>query len=206
MSGRSSPSVRRLPWPLRGVREGSRPRGPGPAASGTYVDHRLRTRPASERARDANFQTDVLRDSRGPAGARDGPDAERTAPTVRLVVLGLLLLWCLDASASKVPHTPALDVQSGCEPGASGDAASRRSSSRVSATPRVDHCADSSHGGAHIMKAPDDARRDRLAQPVPHPERGSTAARAGVRNSATSLPSPSRRRTASPARSSQARA
>jgi NAD(P)-dependent dehydrogenase (short-subunit alcohol dehydrogenase family) len=37
---------------------------PPPAASGAYVDHRLRTLPASERARDADFQTEVLRDSR----------------------------------------------------------------------------------------------------------------------------------------------
>lgn len=37
---------------------------PPPAASGAYVDHRLRTLPASERARDAGFQADVLRDSR----------------------------------------------------------------------------------------------------------------------------------------------
>ena len=29
-----------------------------------YVDHRLRTRPASERARDAGFQAELLRDSR----------------------------------------------------------------------------------------------------------------------------------------------
>ena len=33
-------------------------------SSGAYVDHRLRTRPASERARDAGFQAEVLRDSR----------------------------------------------------------------------------------------------------------------------------------------------
>ena len=37
---------------------------PAPAASGAYVDHRLRTRPASERARDAGFQAEELRDSR----------------------------------------------------------------------------------------------------------------------------------------------
>ena len=37
---------------------------PPPAASGAYVDHRLRTLPASDRARDAGFQADVLRDSR----------------------------------------------------------------------------------------------------------------------------------------------
>ena len=37
---------------------------PAPASSGAYVDHRLRTLPASERARDAGFQTAVLRDSR----------------------------------------------------------------------------------------------------------------------------------------------
>jgi NAD(P)-dependent dehydrogenase (short-subunit alcohol dehydrogenase family) len=37
---------------------------PAPAASGAYVDHRLRTLPASERARDAGFQAEVLRDSR----------------------------------------------------------------------------------------------------------------------------------------------
>jgi len=37
---------------------------PAPAATGAYVDHRLRTLPASERARDAGFQADVLRDSR----------------------------------------------------------------------------------------------------------------------------------------------
>jgi hypothetical protein len=37
---------------------------PAPAPSGAYVDHRLRTVPASERARDAGFQTEVLRDSR----------------------------------------------------------------------------------------------------------------------------------------------
>ncbi|MDP9189562.1 MAG: hypothetical protein M3O25_09965, partial [Actinomycetota bacterium] len=37
---------------------------PAPAASGAFVDYRLRTRPASERARDASFQTEVLRDSR----------------------------------------------------------------------------------------------------------------------------------------------
>ncbi len=35
-----------------------------PAASGAYVDHRVRALPASERARDTAFQTDVLRDSR----------------------------------------------------------------------------------------------------------------------------------------------
>lgn len=37
---------------------------PAPAASGAYVDHRLRTLPASERARDASFQAEELRDSR----------------------------------------------------------------------------------------------------------------------------------------------
>jgi NAD(P)-dependent dehydrogenase (short-subunit alcohol dehydrogenase family) len=37
---------------------------PAPAASGAYVDHRLRTLPASERARDPDFQAEVLRDSR----------------------------------------------------------------------------------------------------------------------------------------------
>ena len=37
---------------------------PAPAASGAYVDHRLRTLPASERARNAAFQAKVLRDSR----------------------------------------------------------------------------------------------------------------------------------------------
>jgi NAD(P)-dependent dehydrogenase (short-subunit alcohol dehydrogenase family) len=37
---------------------------PAPAASGAYVDHRLRTVPASVRARDAGFQAQVLRDSR----------------------------------------------------------------------------------------------------------------------------------------------
>lgn len=37
---------------------------PAPAASGAYVDHRLRTVPASERARDEQFQIRVLRDSR----------------------------------------------------------------------------------------------------------------------------------------------
>ncbi|HYM58763.1 MAG TPA: SDR family NAD(P)-dependent oxidoreductase [Solirubrobacteraceae bacterium] len=37
---------------------------PAPAASGAYVDHRLRTLPASERARDAGFQAEELRDSR----------------------------------------------------------------------------------------------------------------------------------------------
>ena len=37
---------------------------PAPAASGAYVDHRLRTRPASERARNAGFQAEELRDSR----------------------------------------------------------------------------------------------------------------------------------------------
>ena len=37
---------------------------PPPAASGAYVDHRLRTVPASRRARDAAFQTRVLVDSR----------------------------------------------------------------------------------------------------------------------------------------------
>jgi NAD(P)-dependent dehydrogenase (short-subunit alcohol dehydrogenase family) len=37
---------------------------PAPAASGAYVDHRLHTRPASQRARDAGFQAEVLRDSR----------------------------------------------------------------------------------------------------------------------------------------------
>lgn len=37
---------------------------PAPAASGAYVDFRLRTLPASERARDADFQDEVLRDSR----------------------------------------------------------------------------------------------------------------------------------------------
>jgi len=37
---------------------------PAPAASGAYVDHRLRTVPASRRARDPHFQDAVLRDSR----------------------------------------------------------------------------------------------------------------------------------------------
>lgn len=37
---------------------------PPPAASGAYVDHRLHTLPASRRARDADFQTTVLGDSR----------------------------------------------------------------------------------------------------------------------------------------------
>jgi NAD(P)-dependent dehydrogenase (short-subunit alcohol dehydrogenase family) len=37
---------------------------PAPAASGAYVDHRLRTLSASERARDAGFQAEVLRESR----------------------------------------------------------------------------------------------------------------------------------------------
>ena len=37
---------------------------PAPAASGAYVDHRLRTVPASRRAQDPAFQADVLRDSR----------------------------------------------------------------------------------------------------------------------------------------------
>lgn len=37
---------------------------PAPAASGAYVDHRLRTVPASDRAQDPGFQTEVLRDSR----------------------------------------------------------------------------------------------------------------------------------------------
>jgi NAD(P)-dependent dehydrogenase (short-subunit alcohol dehydrogenase family) len=37
---------------------------PAPAASGAYVDHRLRTVPASARARDERFQDEVLRDSR----------------------------------------------------------------------------------------------------------------------------------------------
>lgn len=37
---------------------------PAPAASGAYVDYRLRTRPASEQARDPGFQDEVLRDSR----------------------------------------------------------------------------------------------------------------------------------------------
>jgi NAD(P)-dependent dehydrogenase (short-subunit alcohol dehydrogenase family) len=37
---------------------------PSPASSGAYVDDRLRTRPAAERARDVEFQTKVLRDSR----------------------------------------------------------------------------------------------------------------------------------------------
>lgn len=37
---------------------------PPPSVSGAYVDHRLRTVPASERARDTSFQEQVLRDSR----------------------------------------------------------------------------------------------------------------------------------------------
>lgn len=37
---------------------------PPPAASGAYVDYHLRTLPASQQARDANFQTAVLIDSR----------------------------------------------------------------------------------------------------------------------------------------------
>jgi NAD(P)-dependent dehydrogenase (short-subunit alcohol dehydrogenase family) len=37
---------------------------PAPVPSGAYVDHRLRTVPASERARDAGFQAEVLGDSR----------------------------------------------------------------------------------------------------------------------------------------------
>lgn len=37
---------------------------PSPAASGAYVDFHLRTVPASERARDVDFQSEVLRDSR----------------------------------------------------------------------------------------------------------------------------------------------
>lgn len=42
---------------------------PPPAASGAYVDFRLRTLPASERARDTGFQAAVLRDSRTLLGA-----------------------------------------------------------------------------------------------------------------------------------------
>ena len=37
---------------------------PARAASGAYVDHRLRTVPASQRARETSFQDEVLRDSR----------------------------------------------------------------------------------------------------------------------------------------------
>ncbi len=37
---------------------------PPPAATGSYVDHRLRTLPASQRARDTDFQARVLADSR----------------------------------------------------------------------------------------------------------------------------------------------
>ena len=37
---------------------------PPPAASGAYVDHRLRTVPASQRAQDPGFQAQVLHDSR----------------------------------------------------------------------------------------------------------------------------------------------
>lgn len=55
---------------------------PPPAASGAYVDHRLRTVPASERARDTGFQDAVLRDSRAllahathPTG-KEGPFAQ----------------------------------------------------------------------------------------------------------------------------------
>lgn len=50
---------------------------PAPAASGAYVDHRLRTRPASEQARDPGFQDEVLRDSRALIAAT----ASRRAPS-----------------------------------------------------------------------------------------------------------------------------
>ncbi len=43
---------------------------PPPAPSGAYVDHRLRTVPASQRARDKGFQAGVLHDSRALLHAR----------------------------------------------------------------------------------------------------------------------------------------
>ena len=45
--------------------------------SGAYVDHRLRTRPASEKARDAGFQAEVLRDSRALLAPATDPGRER---------------------------------------------------------------------------------------------------------------------------------
>ncbi len=52
---------------------------PPPAASGAYVDHRLRTLPASERARDATFQAAVLRDSRALLAPVGGGLTDRPA-------------------------------------------------------------------------------------------------------------------------------
>jgi len=48
---------------------------PAPWAPGAYVDHRLRTLPASERARDTAFQGEVPGDKPGPPRARDRPGA-----------------------------------------------------------------------------------------------------------------------------------
>lgn len=52
---------------------------PPPAASGAYVDARLRTVAASERARDVAFQTEVLRDSRAllAVTSRRSPNDQR---------------------------------------------------------------------------------------------------------------------------------
>lgn len=46
---------------------------PAPAETGAYVDHRLRTVPASARARDRHFQDEVLRDSRALLTTPTGP-------------------------------------------------------------------------------------------------------------------------------------
>jgi hypothetical protein len=57
---------------------------PAPAVSGSYVDHRLRTVPASARARDVGFQDAVLRGSRALASRRTdhagGSSREEPAP------------------------------------------------------------------------------------------------------------------------------
>ena len=54
---------------------------PPPAASGAYVDFRLRTRPASQRARDSAFQNEVLRDSRALLERATGAAAPRSHQT-----------------------------------------------------------------------------------------------------------------------------
>ena len=53
---------------------------PAPAASGAYVDHRLRTQPASAQARDAGFQAEVLRDSRRASAGVAGRMLPRALP------------------------------------------------------------------------------------------------------------------------------
>jgi hypothetical protein len=82
-----------------------------------------------------------------------------------------------------------------------------RRSSRVSTAPRVDHCADSPQGGGRIMKRLTTRAATAIgAAGAASRNAGQQRRGAGARNSPTTPPAPSRRRTASPARSSQARA